>query len=295
MSEQAVCYADRMAVVETSIERVTQVAQDTFLVRVEAPVIARQTVPGQFVMTRFTHRDAPLIGRALAVYDIIASDDQQPRWIDLVFVRKGAFTTPLATSPVGVGISVWGPLGNGFANRPCKRLVMAVGGIGQTPMLLLAQEALGTRRFGLDGRQAGWAERVTMVYGARTSGLLACVDAFRHAGIEVELCTDDGSAGVKARVPDRLFELLDQEHERSGNHDGLRVVTCGPEIMMEKVANGCLSRGIDCQVSMETPMACGIGICFSCVAKVRPQLDEAWDYRRTCVEGPVFDAHQLVW
>jgi dihydroorotate dehydrogenase electron transfer subunit len=88
-----------------------------------------------------------------------------------------------------------------------------------------------------------------------------------------------------------LFELLDQEPDRSS----LRVVTCGPEIMMQKVAEGCLTRQIDCQVSMETPMACGIGICFSCVAKVRGNEGEPWDFRRTCVEGPIFDAKQLEW
>lgn len=291
MNGETVCYADRIHVTDTAIERVQKVAQDTFLLRIEAPEIARLAVPGQFVMTRFTGRDAPLIGRALAVYDIIPGEDGQPRWIDLVFVRKGAFTTPLAESPAGVRMSLWGPLGNGFSNRPCKKLVIAVGGIGQTPMLLLGQEALGTRRFGCEGRQAGWAEKVTIVYGARTAALLACVDSFEQAGFEVELCTDDGSRGNKARVPDRLFELLDQETD----HASLRVVTCGPEIMMQKVAEGCIARSIDCQVSMETPMACGIGICFSCVAKVRPNADEPWDFRRTCVEGPVFDAVNLEW
>ena len=64
--------------------------------------------------------------------------------------------------------------------------------------------------------------------------------------------------------------------------------------MMEKVADVCRDRGVDCQVSMETPMACGIGICFSCVAKVK-QDDGEWDYKRTCVEGPIFDAEKIVW
>jgi dihydroorotate dehydrogenase electron transfer subunit len=291
VNEQTVCYADRIHVTDTAIERVQQVAQDTFLLSIEAPEIARLAVPGQFVMTRFTGRDAPLIGRALAVYDIVADEQNVARWVDLIFVRKGAFTTPLAESSAGVRMSLWGPLGNGFSNRPCKKLVIAVGGIGQTPMLLLGQEALGTRQFGCDGRKSGWAEKVTLVYGARTSALLACVDAFEKAGFEVELCTDDGTRGNKARVPDRLFELLDQEPDRSS----LRVVTCGPEIMMQKVAEGCLTRQIDCQVSMETPMACGIGICFSCVAKVRGNEGEPWDFRRTCVEGPIFDAKQLEW
>jgi dihydroorotate dehydrogenase electron transfer subunit len=285
------CFADNICVTDTAVKSIEEVAQDTFLVRVDAPAIASKTVPGQFVMIRFAERAAPLIGRALAVYQVIDDHAGRPQFIDLIFVRKGVFTTPLATAHQGTKLSLWGPLGNGFANRPCDTLVMAAGGIGQTPMLILAQEALGSRRFGLENRQSGWAKKVKFVYGARTVGLLACVEDFKRAGIEVELCTDDGSLGVHARVPDHLFSILDAEQDQSRT----RVVTCGPEIMMEKVAEGCLQRNIDCQVSMETPMACGIGICFSCVAKVKPEIDQAWDYRRTCVEGPIFDAAKLVW
>jgi dihydroorotate dehydrogenase electron transfer subunit len=60
------------------------------------------------------------------------------------------------------------------------------------------------------------------------------------------------------------------------------------------VADIALRRGIACEVSLETPMACGIGICFTCVARVR-QEDGTWDYRRTCVEGPIFSSDQIVW
>ena len=72
------------------------------------------------------------------------------------------------------------------------------------------------------------------------------------------------------------------------------MVCCGPEPMMAAVAALAARRQVACQVSLETPMACGIGICFSCVAKVRTAEGE-WDYRRTCVEGPVFDAAQIEW
>jgi dihydroorotate dehydrogenase electron transfer subunit len=64
--------------------------------------------------------------------------------------------------------------------------------------------------------------------------------------------------------------------------------------MMEAVAEIAARHGVPCQVSLETPMACGIGICFTCVAKVRDAHGE-WDYKRTCVEGPVFEAGQIVW
>jgi dihydroorotate dehydrogenase electron transfer subunit len=303
----AVCsepfYADRMECVDSRLEQVVAVARDTFRVRIEAPKIASSVVPGQFVMIRLTGRDAPLIGRALAVWDVIDDADGTPRAIDLVFVRKGAMTTPLAEAPVGTAVSVWGPLGNGFPTTPCDELIMAVGGIGQTPMLMVAKEALGLRSYGQTGghdvatsRPAGrWAGSVTLVYGARSVDLLAGVDDFRATGIGVDLCTDDGSVGPAIRVPDRLTALIDDRLAAAIPAGRIRVVTCGPEIMMQKVAQACIARGIPCQVSMETPMACGIGVCFSCVAMVRPSAAEPWDYKRTCVEGPIFDASKIVW
>ncbi len=246
-------------------------------------------------MIRIKGLNSPLIGRALAVYDVVADETGALRCIDLVYLRKGVLTTALANCQVGAEVTLWGPLGNGFSNRPCDRLIMAVGGIGQTPMLLLGQEALGTRAFST-GRQSGWAGQVDLIYGARRASLLAGVDDFRGAGFEVTLCTDDGSVGEKRLVPDVLADRLSNEQRLSTEKSAprIRVVTCGPEIMMQKVAEICEAAGVDCQVSMETPMACGIGICFSCVAKVR-QDDGQWDYKRTCVEGPIFDAEQICW
>jgi dihydroorotate dehydrogenase electron transfer subunit len=284
-------YADSMHQLDSPIELNQQIGDDTFRVRVSAGPIAASVLPGQFVMMRLAGIDAPLIGRALAVYDVLADDSGRPRWIDLVYLRKGTFTTALAASPLGTKVTLWGPLGNGFANRPCDRLIMAAGGIGQTPMLLLGREAIGRQSFGDPPRPNGWAAKAELIYGARRAGLLAGVDDFRSAGLEVTLCTDDGSAGEHRLVPDLLRDRL--QDLPAGQT--VRVATCGPEIMMEKVAEICESASIDCQVSMETPMACGIGICFSCVAQVRQDGPDEWDYKRTCVEGPIFDSHRICW
>lgn len=300
-SPHATHYADNIDCIDSRLEQIVEVARDTFRVRIPAPDIAARAVPGQFVMIRFTDRNAPLIGRALAIWDVIDDQAGVPHAIDLIFVKKGALTTPLSQAAVGTGVSLWGPLGNGFSNEPCDRLVIAAGGVGQTPMLMLARAALGQRNYGESLasqpsplRENGWAKSVRLVYGARTADLLAGVDDFRAAGLDVRLCTDDGSVGEQGYVPDQLFLGLDEELSRDPA-ERIRVVTCGPEIMMRKVAEGCQVRGIPCEVSMETPMACGIGICFSCVAMVREAAGEPWDYKRTCVEGPVFDGTRIVW
>jgi dihydroorotate dehydrogenase electron transfer subunit len=118
--------------------------------------------------------------------------------------------------------------------------------------------------------------------------LFAGVEDFQRVGVDVCLATDDGSKGHHGLASDLLTQVLEEVDQ------GTHVVCCGPEPMMKQVAKITQDRDISCQVSMETPMACGIGICFTCVARVRDARGD-WDYRRTCVEGPVFDARQIVW
>jgi len=290
-SLHAAHYADQLQQVDAAVVANREIARETFLVRLNAPEIARRVVPGQFVMIRIAGLDDPLIGRALAVFNVGLDEAGRPATIDLVYIRKGKLTTCLARAAVGSQVTLWGPLGNGFAPEPCEHLVMVAGGIGQTPFVAVAKEALGVQTFG--DRPSGWAQRVSLVYGARTAELLAGVDDFRDCGVDVQLCTDDGTAGQQALVPVVLEQLLTTVATTTAK-DAIRIVCCGPEIMMEKAADVAAAHQIRCQVSMETPMACGIGICFSCVAKVR-QSDGQWDYKRTCVEGPIFDADKICW
>ena len=102
----------------------------------------------------------------------------------------------------------------------------------------------------------------------------------------MRLSTDDGTAGHRGLVT----ELIEPAVRQSPL--GCRIVCCGPEPMLDATAELAAQLNVPCQVSLETPMACGIGICFSCVAKIRDAAGN-WDYRRTCVEGPVFDAQRV--
>jgi dihydroorotate dehydrogenase electron transfer subunit len=166
--------------------------------------------------------------------------------------------------------------------------LLVAGGIGQTPFPAVAQEALGRRQYGDPARKVSLAGRVTLLYGARCAGYLAGVPDFERLGVTVQISTDDGSRGQEGFVTDLLAKELT-------NISGpTEILCCGPEPMMERVAEMALRAGVPCQVSLETPMACGIGICFSCVAKVR-DASGGWDYKRTCVEGPVFEASRIEW
>lgn len=266
-----------------------QLATRTYRIRFECPEIASQIVPGQFLMLRLAGCDDPLLGRAFALYDTVDDASGSPTMVDVVYLVMGKMTSRLARYRPGQMLDVWGPLGNGFAVPECDRLIMGVGGIGQTPMLALGKEYLGLRSYGQVSRQITTGTKVTLLYGVRSADLVAGEADFRAAGFDLRLASDDGSIGLHGFVTELLAQTLE---ETTGERR--QVVCCGPEVMMERVAEICHSAQVPCQVSLETPMACGIGICFSCVAKVR-QDDGTWDYRRTCVEGPVFDAQSIEW
>ncbi len=129
---------------------------------------------------------------------------------------------------------------------------------------------------------------MSLCYGARSADLLAGVDDFRAAGVDARLATDDGSRGRHGYVTELLREIIAESPD-------CQVVACGPEPMLAAVARIAEKHATPCQVSLETPMACGVGICFSCVTRVKDPCPAGWDYRRTCVEGPVFDAARIVW
>ena len=289
MAGPAVCHADEAAVLRARVVSHDQVAEATWRIRLDCPSIAARAVPGQFAMLRLPDRYDPLLARPFAVYDVF-SDGIGPRYADFVYLVHGRFTRDLADVRPGDEILAWGPLGNGFSAPPTEHLVLVAGGIGQTALLALARERLGVARYGAVSGEPARAGRVTFCWGARSAAMFACTDDFRKAGCDVHLATLDGSAGTKGTVVD----LLDQRFAAGIEPAATRIACCGPEPMMEAVAAWAAARGVPCEVSLETPMACGIGICFTCVARIR-DADGGWDYRRTCVEGPVFDAARVVW
>lgn len=271
-----------------------QVAEATFRVRLACPEIAAKAVPGQFVMAKLFGRDDPLLARPLAVYDTFSEGSRDPAGFDLVYTVHGRFTRALSREPAGTQLAVWGPLGNGFSPPPVDHLVLVAGGIGQTALLALGKERLGVARYGTNPeRNVPRAKRVSFLWGARTAAAFSETADFSGTGMETFLATIDGSTGLQGTVVDLLNARIASEPE-SYRPETSAIACCGPEPMMEAVAAWSEQRGIACQVSLETPMACGIGICFTCVAAVR-DADGGWDYRRTCIEGPVFDAASLIW
>jgi len=271
----------------TTIVEQEQLAAETYRIRILVPEIARQIIPGQFVMIRPANSNDPLLGRPFALYDTY-SENGVPAGIDIVYLVIGKLTNIMTSWSAGEPIEIWGPLGNGFPLLNVKRLDLIAGGIGQTPFLAVIREAFGEKKYGSSSRQITRpAETIRLFYGARNASYHAGLSDFEAAGAERHLSSDDGSCGFHGYVT-----AMYQQHLADTAHPEA-VFCCGPEPMMSATARICASENLACWLSLESPMACGFGACFSCVTKVR--LPEgSWDYRRSCVEGPIFPAEQLV-
>lgn len=288
------CVLDLPGVVSTATQQTATVvenesmARNTWRMRLRCPEIASRILPGQFFMIRSPDRSDPLLGRPFALYDIYMDASGQPAGIDFGYVVVGKMTSLLASLKEQDPVEIWGPLGNGFPLPPSGHLVIAAGGIGQTPFLAVIREALGRRTYGQSARTVGVSpSKITLCYGVRSKDYLAGVDELRAEGIDVRVSTDDGSAGHHGYVTDLVKKVLSEEGP------ACTVYCCGPEPMMHAVSKLIQAANLPGWLSLETPMACGFGACFSCVTKIR-QADGEWDYKRVCVEGPVFPACDVV-
>lgn len=269
-----------------------ELAYQTYSIQIACPEVARLIVPGQFFMIRPARGTDPLLGRPFALYDTILNDQQQPVAFEFAYHVIGKMTSLMKTWTAGTPVEIWGPLGNGFPIFPGQHLLCVGGGIGYTPFLAAIRSALGLRAYGTRQAAASPPPRVSFCYGVQSRRHRADLTDFNDfSGMRTYITTDDGSEGRRGFVTTVVDELL----QASGVDRPDGVFCCGPEPMMHAVARICQAAGVACWLSLETPMACGFGACFSCVTRVRDASSaDGWDYRRTCVEGPVFKADQLV-
>lgn len=264
-----------------------RVAEQTFRLRFLAPDIAARILPGQFVMVRAADRTDPLLARPFALWEVV---DQSS--IEVIYLVVGNGTRCLSRLTKGADLNVWGPMGNTFPvqfDDAPVHLGLVAGGIGQTPFLAVAREMLGQARYGA-GRAIDRPRSITLYYGARSSSLLAGVKEFEDAGVSVRIATDDGSLGHKGFVTELVEKGL-------GAPSAPNVLFgCGPEPMLQSLSKLASAHGVPCWVSLETRMACGYGVCFSCVAPVLEGSEaDCFDYRRVCLEGPVFKSTAIAW
>jgi len=241
-----------------------------------APGVAEHTRPGQFVALSVGGPDTGLVlRRAFSIYRV-STRGVYGGTVEIVFAARGAGTRWLAAQPQHTPVDVVGPLGRPFAlPRDKASATLVGGGYGSAPLFALAEQLLSR------------GARVDFVLGAATSErLFGALDAKRMAS-SVAVTTDDGSAGTRGWVTDVLPAVLQR-----GQADV--VYACGPMGMLAAVTAVASDHGVPAQCAVEESMACGIGVCMTCVLPVDGD-DGVTRMVRSCVEGPVFLGDRVRW
>lgn len=230
----------------------------------EAPELAKETQPGQFVHIRTTLGLEPFFRRPFSVY-------RAQKHVEIFYEPVGPGTRVLASKKKGDEIDVLGPLGTPFTlpSKNVKQVVMIAGGIGIAPFLALS-DVLKKRKLDL-----------ILLYGGRTKDHVYPMKEFKANGVKTFVATDDGSVGFKGRVSG-LFPKINWDPTTT------MVYTCGPNPMMAAVQKFCIENNLKGEAACEEIMACGLGACLGCSIPTKS------GYKTVCYDGPCFDINEVV-
>lgn len=246
------------------------------------PLAARA---GQFAMVRSaTWGEAPLLPRPMS---LLTAGERPSILIKVV----GEGTGRMAHASSGEPFQLLAPLGAPWSACPPDHTpVLVAGGVGVAPLVYLARDLAdappGRGGLGPTHPQEAPGARAIALYGARTHHDLPLTEEL-EAVAELRIATEDGSRGQRGRVTVLVEHTLD-ELARAGR--AAKVYCCGPDRMMAAVAAICAGRRVLCEVSLETPMACGYGVCLGCPV---PRASGGFLY--ACTEGPCIDAAAISW
>jgi len=241
-----------------------QLSENVFTAEVEAPLIARAGKPGQFVILSINNEYSERIPLT------IADADAQKGTIRLIWQRVGKTTAELSDMQIGDEIAnISGPLGKPTHIENLGTVVCVGGGIGNAPLLPITKAL----------KQAG--NKVTSILGARTKELLILEDEFAQISDELIVTTDDGSYGRKALVTEPLQEVCQRDVKPN------QAFAIGPAIMMKFCSEVTKKFNVPIQVSLNTIMVDGTGMCGGC----RVEIDGKAKF--VCVDGPEFDGHKV--
>lgn len=244
------------------VSAVNRYGRDLTLLKLESSDPLPDILPGQFVNILPPHRASVLLRRPISVCDV--RDGQL-----LILVKDlGRGSHAIGECEVGDELEVLVPLGRGFSTDIAKnsRLLLVGGGVGIAPLLYLGRKL----------REQGCCPEY--ILGGRTDADVPMLYEFGCFG-NVHVCTEDGSLGYRGFVTDHPLFASDVD----------MIYCCGPKPMMLAVARSARERGIECEVSLENKMACGLGACLCCVEETTE------GNQCTCTHGPVFNIKQLTW
>jgi dihydroorotate dehydrogenase electron transfer subunit len=225
---------------------------------------ADEAVAGQFISV-YCHDKTKLLPRPISICQVNKIEGT----LRIVYRVVGGGTEEMSTYQAGDNIEIMGPLGNGFMLREGKKAILIGGGIGIPPMVQLA-------------RELKEKADVQIVAGYRDE--LFLTDELKENG-ELYIATEDGSVGTKGTVIDAIKEQA---------VEGDVIYACGPTPMLKAIKEYALDKGIECQLSLEERMACGIGACLACVCKSKEKDHHTnVNNKRICKDGPVFLAQEV--
>jgi len=255
-----------------------EVAPNIYLMKLKAPEIVQDTLPGQFIYIKCSKDNYPLLRRPLSIHRI----DKKKEEIYILFQVAGEGTKLLSQRVVGDDLDIMGPIGNGFNIYPeSKKIIIVGGGIGVAPLLALCEESI---------RQG---KEVRVLIGALKKELVLGEESFKILGAKVDVATNDGSYKYKGLVTDLLEKIIKEGWLPD------QIFACGPKLKLKKIVKISLNAHINCQISLEERMACGIGACLGCVCKIKTKDKKGdkvkYEYKRVCVDGPIFEGSEVVW
>lgn len=268
---------------DCEILRNEKMGEGIFHLSLHFPEIARKANPGQFVMIRIEDKKTdPLLPRPMSIGGTGKYGE-----IDIFYRIHGRGSQVLSEKKKGMRVYVFGPLGRGFdfLNKSAEtpQFILIAGGMGFPPLLFLIQKL----------KEEKLNVRNKVFLGTKSRGELVSIDRFKEFGIKPFVSTEDGSEGEKGLVTDFFLR-----HIKESDLIDTYMFACGPRGMLIRVAEIAKYKKIPCQVSLEERMACGMGVCRGCVVKVKLKSEDGKIkrvYKDTCVEGPVFEAEEILW
>ncbi len=252
-----------MFISEPVVEKLIELDEHIFLLKIKSPEIADIIRPGQFVNIKVCNSNNPLLRRPFSVCDV--EDDI----FYVMFNIHGEGTKILSEKKKGDCLDIVGPLGNGFnLDGNFEKAVIVAGGMGVAPFPFFSKKIS-------DGKSI-----VTFIGGRTESEIVTY-------GLEnIFIATEDGSNGLKGNVIDLL-----KKNESHFIDQNVKFFGCGPNPMLKALKEYCLLKNIDCEVSTECAMACGFGICQGCPIESTTNSEK---YLLVCKDGPVFNIKDVV-
>lgn len=239
-----------------------------------SPAIARTVQPGQFVHLRVPRLDSAVLRRPFSVYRC------EGELLSILYKVVGRGTCALSRVAVDEEIDLLGPLGNGFPLLASNSFpILVAGGYGVAPLYFLATRL---NRSGI------------VFIGGATANDILCSEEFEQLRWEVHIATEDASLGKRGLVTSALDDWLAHYLGRDEHGGTATFYACGPDGMLRAVAERANARGWKAWLSLDRHMGCGVGVCLACVQAIRAS-DGTRQWARTCREGPVFEARELIW